>query len=322
MSVLRFGLAGVGIHGDRYASHLLAGDVPGATLGAISRANAREGSLFALRNNVTFVADPRELAAFPGLDAVVVCLPPDLHPDLAIACLEAGRPVLVEKPLAPDTASAERVVAAVERTGTPLMVAQTLRFDPLVAAVRREAASLGPLRMIALSQRFEPTTRGWIDTPGRGGTILNTGVHAFDLLRWLTGAEIVSVKADAARVVTSHTEDEFTAIVRLEPGGLLATVDNARTTAGRTGRIEVVGERGQLRADYVHRELVRVEGRERRDLGPWPPVATVAEALRAFAGCLTGGRPMPVTAADGAAAVRAVDAAYAAIRARNGRDCP
>lgn len=317
---MRFGLAGVGIHGGRYAAHLAAGDVPGVTLAAVSRASAREGSLTALQHNAAYVADPRELATFPGLDAVIVCLPPDLHPDVAIACLEAGRPVLVEKPLAPNGAEAARVVAAVERTGTPLMVAHTLRFDPLVVALRGEIAGLGAIRMIATSQRFEPTTRGWIDTPGRGGTILNTGVHAFDLLRYLSGAEIVSVHAEAARVVTTRTEDEFAAIVRLQPGGILATIDNARTTAGRTGRIEVACERGQVRGDYVHRELAVIVGRTRRELGPIPPAATVAEAMRAFAARLRDGKPMPVTARDGAAAVRAADAAHASIPTRNGAD--
>lgn len=319
---MRFGLAGLGIHGSRYAAHLLAGDVSGCSLGAVSRSNRREGSLFALQNAVAYVHDPKELAIFPGLDAVIVCLPPDLHPDVAIACLEAHRPVLVEKPLAPNGSEAERVVDAAARTGTPLMVAQTLRFDPLIVALRDEARRIGPLRMITLSQRFEPTSRPWIDTPGRGGSILNTGVHAFDLLRFLTGAEIVSVRAEACRVVTRHTEDEFAAIVRLEPGGILATVDNARTTAGRSGRIEIVGADAQLRADHVHREFVRIEGRTRRDLGVWPDVPTVAAALAAFAGAIRDRRPVPVSAKDGAAAVRGVDAAYASIPARNGPVSP
>src|SRR5262245_62498648 len=152
--MVRFGLAGIGLHGGRYASHLLAGDVEGAGLRAVSRASAREGALFALRNDVSFVADPRELATLPGLDAVVVCLPPDLHPDVAVACLEAGRPVIVEKPLAPTVEQAERVVEAAERTGTPLLVAQTLRFDPLVIALRREAAALGAIRLVAINQRL------------------------------------------------------------------------------------------------------------------------------------------------------------------------
>jgi len=270
-------------------------------LGAISRADAREGSLFALQHGVAYVADPRDLATVPGIDAVVVCLPPDLHPQVAIACLEAGRPVLVEKPLAPDGESGEAVVRCAERTGTPLMVAHTLRFDPLIEAMRREIVSIGPLRAIAISQRFEPTRRRWIDTPGRGGVLLNTGVHAFDLLRHLSGAEAAEVHAIVTRTVTRETEDGFAAILRLEPGAILATVDNARTVEGRSGRVEVAGERGQLRGDHVHR------GR-RIDLGPIPARPTVAAALAAFTLALSRGEPMPVTAADGLAAVRLAEA--------------
>jgi len=300
---VRVGLAGLGIHGGRYAAHLLAGDVPGVTLGAISRSDAREGSLFALAKGIAFVHDPRDLATVPGIDAVVVCLPPDLHPEVAIACLSAGRPVLVEKPLAATVEAGRRVVETARSTATPIMVAQTMRFDAVVQAIRREAVSLGPLRVVAINQRFEPTSRPWIDTPGRGGMLLNTGVHAFDLLRFLTGAEIVEARALASRTVTRDTEDGFVAALRLEPGGILATVDNSRSVSGRSGRIELAGERGQLRGDHIHRELVRIEGTARRDLGPIPRRPTVPAVLAAFAGALRSDEPMPVTAEDGLAAV-------------------
>ncbi|HJQ99939.1 MAG TPA: Gfo/Idh/MocA family oxidoreductase [Candidatus Polarisedimenticolaceae bacterium] len=300
---MRIGLAGVGIHGGRYATHLLAGDVSRASLGAISRSDEREGSLFALAHGIAYARDPRELATVPGIDAVVVCLPPDLHPDVAIACLEAGRPVLVEKPLAATVEAARRVVETARRTGTPIMVAHTLRFDGVVLAMRREAVSLGPLRTIAINQRLEPMQRPWIDTPGRGGMLLNTGVHAFDLLRFLTGSEIVEARALLARTVTRATEDGFAAAFRLEPGGILATVDNARTVAARSGRIEIAGERGQLRGDHIHRELSRIEGKALRNLGPIPETPTVPAALAAFTNALDTGAPMPVTVEDGLAAV-------------------
>lgn len=313
--MIRLGLAGLGIHGGRYAKHLIAGDVPGAALGAISRADRSEGSLYALAHGLVYAADPRDLATVPGIDAVVVCLPPDLHPEVAIACLAAGRPVLVEKPLAPTVAAAERVAEAAARTGVPLMVAQTMRFDPLVAAIRKEMVSLGATRVIAINQRFEPTSRSWIDTPGRGGIVLNTGVHAFDLLRYLTGAEVADVRALATRSVTRDTDDGFAAVFRLEPGGILATVDNCRAVDGRTGRIEIAGERGQLRGDHIHRDLTRIEGRSRRELGPIPAVPTVVPTLDAFVRALGSGAPMPVTAADGIAALKVAETVAAATAA-------
>lgn len=311
--MIRLGLAGLGVHGARYAAHLLAGDVPGATLVAVSRADEIAGRAFATDHGLDFVADPLDLAARPGLDAVVAVLRPDLHPPFAEAALRAGRPVLVEKPLALDVASAARVAALARRAPAPLMVAQTLRFDPLIRRLREEIASIGRPHLVAINQRFEPTPRVWLDTPGPGGVILNTGIHGFDLLRFLTGAEPISISAEDARVVTRRTEDLFAAVIRMAPGDLVATIDNTRATLGRSGRIEIVGERGQLRADHVHRWLYRTVGREETALGPVAAVPTIVATLRAFVGCVRDGDPVPVTADDGLAAVRVVAAARLAV---------
>ncbi len=314
---VRIGLAGLGVHGTRYAAHLLRGEVPGAVLAAIARANEDRGKEFAARHGIRFVGDVQELATLPGLDAVVVVLRPDLHPAVALACLESGRPVLVEKPLAPNAPAAAALVRAAATTGTPLMVAHTLRFDPLIRSLREHASSLGPLRIVAIDQRFEPSDRSWIDRPGAGGSVLNTGVHGFDLFRFLTGAEPVSVQAETGRAITRATDDQFAAIVRIEPGGILGTIDNARTTLGRTGRVEIVGEKAQLRGDHIHRTLHRIEGRTAIDLGPVPEAPTVAEVLRAFARSVRDAAPPPVTATDGLRAVEMADAAI--LSARLGR---
>ena len=314
---LRIGLAGLGVHGARYAGHLLRGEIDGAELTAVSRSDAAAGRQFATANALDFIADPLSLATHTGLDAVLAVLPPDLHPALALACLDAGRPVLIEKPLAPDAASAARIVHRAAETGTPLLVAQTLRFDPLITRLRKDIAAIGPVRLVALNQRFEPSDRAWIDSPGRGGCALNTGVHGFDLLRYLTGAEVISIQAEVRSAVTSGTDDELGAVALLEPGGILAVLDNARTTAGRSGRVEIVGARGQLVADHVHRTYHRIEGRTLRNLGPVPEVPTVAEALKAFVRTVRDGVPPVVTAADGCAAVEIVEAAL--LSARLGR---
>ncbi|HEX5043897.1 MAG TPA: Gfo/Idh/MocA family oxidoreductase [Candidatus Polarisedimenticolaceae bacterium] len=306
---LRIGLAGLGIHGMRYAEHLLRGDVPRAVLTAVTRRDATAGRTWAAARGIAYVGDPGELVDHPAVDAVVAVLPPDLHPGLARACLARGKPVLVEKPLAADAASAAEVAALVRETGVLLMVGHTLRFDPLVRRLKDLARELGPLRVLALNQRFEPTDRAWIDRPGPGGALLNTAVHGFDLMRFLTGAEAQSVDAQVEAVVTVRTEDEVMALVRLVPGPILATLDNARTTAGRSGRIEIVGEQGQLWGDHVHRGLFRVRGREQESLGPIPAVPTVAATLSAFVDAVLDGSPVPCTAEDGLQAVRMAEAA-------------
>lgn len=303
--MIRIGLAGLGVHGARYARHLVSGDVEGATLAAVSRADRAKGEAFAAENGVAFVADPAALAAREDVDAVVSVLPPDLHRRVAEAALAAGKPVLIEKPLAASVEDAESIARAAERTGLPVLVGHTQRFDPLLIRLREAIPSLGPLRVMTIDQRFDPGPRAWIDAPGRGGAALVTGVHAFDTLRWLTGAEIVEVRGATSRAPGRATEDTFAAVLRLEPGGILALVDNCHRAGGRSGRISVTGERGQLFADHVHRTLRRIEGSVETDLGTVPGAPTIVACLRAFVDAARGMAPPPVGVADGLAAVRA-----------------
>ena len=316
MSV-RIGLAGLGVHGQRYAAHLLRGDVPGARLTVVSRRDEKAGRAFAAEHGLTYVGDPLELATHGDVDAVAVVLRPDLHAGLAEACLSARRPVLVEKPLAPDVTAARRLVESVERTGTPLMVGHTLRYDAVIRALERESADLGGVRLISLNQRFEPSARPWIDTPGCGGLFLNTGVHGFDLLRHLTGLEAVSVSATSCRALTQRTEDQFVATVTLGAGNVLATVDNTRSSMSRSGRIELIGATGQVWGDHIHRTLERVRGRERVDLGPVPALNTLPELLKDFVGGLAHNRPPAIDVHDGLASIEMVEAAT--LSARLGR---
>jgi predicted dehydrogenase len=305
---LRFGLAGLGIHGIRYARHLLNGDVPGVELAAVSRADREAGAAFASGHGVDFVANVVDLATHPGLDAVVVSLRPDLHAPCALACLAAGRAVLVEKPLAHDLASARAVAERARETGVPLMVAHTQRFDPLVLRVREEIASLGPIRIVSMHQRFRPSPRAWFEDPAAGGVTRVIGVHGIDLIRFVTGAEIDTVRAMLGTAEFRGAEDQFVATMRLQPGAILATLDNSFAVGGPSVRLEVACEGGQVHADLIHRTLTRIAGREREELGPVAEVPTVAEALKAFARCVAEKAPVPISAEDGVEAVRWAEA--------------
>ena len=311
------GLAGLGIHGARYARHLIRGDVPGARLVAVCRRDETAGRSFADEHGIHYVREVGELAARPEVDGVVLVLPPDLHGPAALTVLGEGKPLLVEKPLAATRAAALEVVTQLERTAGWLMVGHTLRFDDVVRRLRDQVADLGALRLVAISQRFEPATRGWLDEPGPGGILLNTGVHGFDLLRYLTGLEASSVGAVCSRSTTRRTDDGFAGTLSLDPGNVLATLDNVRATDSRSGRIEIVGEHGQLWGDHVHRTLVRVRGKETTDLGPVPANATIPATLAAFVRGVRDAAEPAIAAADGLAAVELVEAAELA--AREGR---
>jgi predicted dehydrogenase len=306
-------LVGGGKHGQRYLRHIVE-ELPELRVAILCRRDERAGREQAARAGARYVADFREAASSPDVDAVVAVVPPSLNGDLCEAAAAAGKAILVEKPLATGVAEGLRIRDAVARHDVPLMVAQTLRFDRVVRAIRERLPAIGPLVQIGLSQRFEPSRLDWLDDPAiaGGGIVLHTGVHGFDLLRWLVGKTPRRATAAAAAIATSRTEDNFAATFDFE-GGVVATVAGSRSTRGRSGWIEIAGAEGQLCGDHVHGFAYAIDGTSRRDIDVGPPVPTVRESVRAFAAALRTGGPMPITLDDGLAAVAMAEAVYASI---------
>ena len=228
-------------------------------------------------------------------------------------------PVLLEKPAAPSLAAGRAMLDVVRAYPIPLMVAQTLRYNAVVRTLLAARDTVGPLRSLTFTQRFEPSPLGWLDEPERsgGGIVLHTGVHAFDLLRLFTGLRPDAVTCQTQAVHTRRTEDNFVATVALGGGAALATVSCARTAGARNGHIELSGETGTLVGDHVLNRAERVVGTVSQPLAVGEGLPTVREVIRDFVAALRVGSPMPITLFDGLRAVAVADACYAA--ARSGR---
>jgi predicted dehydrogenase len=306
---IAIGLIGAGKHGQRYAGHI-GTDVPELALAALSRRDIVRGAEQARALGCAFHRDWESLVADPAVEAVVAVVPPSLHPSIAAAVAAAGKPLLIEKPLATTGAAALEMVRVLRAAGVPALMAHTLRWNAVVRAIRDRLPSLGTLRALWLNQRFEPSPLAWLDDPARagGGIILHTGVHSFDLVRWLTGREVRRVWCRLARVDTARTEDNFVAVLELDGSDTLVAVNGSRSTAGRSGLIDVAGAHGQIVGDHALGFAYGVRGLDRTPIAVGEPVPTVREALRAFAGLLTRGEPPPVTLEDGARAVLIAEA--------------
>jgi predicted dehydrogenase len=313
--VRRIGLIGVGKHGVRYARHIR-DDLPDLELAAIARRDVEQAAAAARQFGARPYADYRELIERGGVDAVIVVVPPALHVEIVTCAARAGVPVLLEKPAAPNLAAGRALFAALRAHPIPLMVAQTLRYNAVVRALGAACASIEPVRSLTFTQRFEPSPLGWLDDPAQsgGGIVLHTGVHAFDLLRLLSGLAPDTVTCQTQAVHTRRTEDNFVATVRLGGGAALATVSCARTAGARNGHIEIAGERGTLIGDHVLGRAARIVGSALEPLALGESVPTVREALRDFVTALRAGAPMPITLGDGLRAVAVADACYAAAR--------
>lgn len=307
-----FGIIGTGKHGARYLKHMV--DVPNLRLAAITRRDRAAGEKQAAAYGCRYHATAEDLIADPAVEAVALVVPPTLTERFAVAAARAGKSLLIEKPLAPTVAECRRIAEAVDRAGVTAMVAHTLRFNEVVQTLRAALPTIGPLHAIVLTQRFEVSTLPWLDrrVEAGGGIVLHTGVHGFDLVRYLTGREAVRVAAVTNAVATRDTEDNFSATIELD-GGILASVSGSRATAGRSGSLELAGRDGQLTGDHIHGIAARLVGATRSELPRPAPVMTVPAAMQELAAAIAAKRAPAITLADGAGAVAIAEACYRSI---------
>src|SRR5438034_6262269 len=144
------GLVGLGRHGSRYARHLLEG-IAGCHLTAVSRRDEGAGRAFAEQHGLHFMPEWHELVTCKEVEAVVVVTPPALNREICLAAVRAGKPLLIEKPLALTVADAREMVRAAREAGVALMTAQTLRFTPGLVRLRDCLADVGPLEYLVLA---------------------------------------------------------------------------------------------------------------------------------------------------------------------------
>ena len=180
-------------------------------------------------------------------DAVIVATPNALHVEQALACIEAGLPVLLEKPVAPSVAEAARLVERARELDARVLVGHHRAHSPIVRRARElvDAGTLGRLVTVTGSATFMKPQRYFDDGPWRreagGGPILLNLIHEVHVLRLLCG-EIARVQAFVSNAVRGH-EVEDTAVVNLAfEGGALGTFALSDTAASPRSWEQTSGE--------------------------------------------------------------------------------
>lgn len=200
-----------------------------------------------LADEVGGTAGTIEQAIESGPDAVIISLSSEVHAEALGRCIEAGVPVLCEKPLALTLEESARIIEQVERSGVVLQVAFQRRFDPDYARAQREirAGELGTLyniRMVA--HDAEPSPESFI--LGSGGIFRDLHVHDFDLARWLTGLEIEQVYAAGSvrrfdRYAKYGDLDSSTILLKMSDGLPVIITGTRHSPRGHDFRMEVFG---------------------------------------------------------------------------------
>jgi predicted dehydrogenase len=203
-----------------------------------------------------------ELIARDEVDAVAIALPHFLHCDVTIACLQAGKHVLLEKPMAMTVAECDAMIAAAERTGRTLMVGHSQHFFPVNEAVQKLIAAGEIGRLVFATDTWykpfygDPRPPWFLDARKGGGMWPMNGSHMIDRMMLFTGSRVVAVKATVGtHFVDVPATDTGVAFLEFE-NGFHSTLHHCGYVNGvEQFTAEITGTEGQLR--FTIRQLWR-----------------------------------------------------------------
>ncbi len=325
---VRVGMIGAGFISEYHINGLRAAGAEVAVLYSRREGQARsQAQRFGIPDYTT---DYRTILARDDIETVVIATPDFTHRDIAVAAAEAGKAILLQKPMARNSRECLEILEAVERTGTPLYISFMHRYFVEVQHTRELLAEgvLGPV--YAVRQRNATPGAGWAawfyqkESVG-GGAMLQLGVHGVDLIRYLFG-EIEAVKAVTALMKTERTlvdgsviypdnEDLIFAIYRLASGALVTHETAYNEVAGTDRfRMEIYGEKGTV---WLRSERGRLALYAPDHLGHagWlvptlPEEPLGARHHRHFLAMVRGEEPPDNSAQDGLATVVVAEAVY------------
>lgn len=327
---LRLGLIGCGEIAAESAAALRAAS--NATISFTADPDLALAESLAAATGARATSDVRELLASAEVDAVLVSTPHHLHAPLAIQAAEAGKHVVVEKPMATSVADCDRMIAAARSAGVVLSVCYCHRYDPRVQRARQllDAGAIGEVQgvRIVLGQHRGPdywkrglTGRAISDWRGRretagGGVLIMNACHLLDFMCWLVGSEVVEVAACAATQLDGPEVEDTISVSYRHANGALGTIDATNGLVG-PGVFEqsLRGSEGQLVISPALKLWSRktIEGHA---AGRWhtirglPRAAERRRFFEAFATAVLDRGVPPVTAEEARAVQAVIEAAY------------
>jgi len=311
---LRFGLIGAGNIAQAYLQ--IFDDLADAAIVGVADARPQVAAAAAARVGATPHATVEALLDAEHPDAIIVCTPPDTHPDIALTAIGERVAVLCEKPLATRIGPAQTMMAAAKAAGVPLTMATKFRFvDDIVRAQQLVAAgALGEL--IQLENRFasrvDMRTR-WNSDPvvSGGGVLIDNGTHSVDIARSFLGPIHEVLVVEGPKVQDLEVEDSVQVLLRAASGAT-ATIDLSWSYDHATDAyLELYGSAGVARVGWHGSELRANDADDWTRIGEGYDKLTCMRAqVVNFCAALRGEERMRITDADAIASVQVIDACY------------
>ena len=310
---LSVGVIGTGNIGTAHARSL-AREVSGAEVTWVFDADSARASALADELGAHVAPSAEQLIA--SSDAVVIASPDALHADQAILCLDAQRPTLCEKPLAPTVGEAQRVVDAEVDLGRRLLSLGFMRrFDPGYVDLKAAIPSVGTPLIVHNVHRNTFAPYGLTSA----GTLTNSAIHELDINRWLLDDEYASVQVIVGRPGPDTPEGEFDpmlVILTTERGTLVEIEAFVNARYGYEVRCEVVASGGTLDmgdGSFITRRADRAVGHDVPELWLGRFGEAYRRELQAWVDATHRGKTSGATAWDGLVATITANAAVRSI---------
>jgi 1,5-anhydro-D-fructose reductase (1,5-anhydro-D-mannitol-forming) len=321
---VRWGIIGLGDIAENNFVPALAKAADAQLVSVFSR-SAEKGRAFIAKYKVPRAYDNLEhMLADRELDAVYIASPNALHADQSVAAARAGKHVLCDKPMALTEADGVRMIRAAEENKVRLDVAYRQRYHPAHEEARRHVQSgvLGEIQLVR-AQNFRGGARpywtnlpGWRNDPALAGSgsIVAQAVHSVDLLRYLTGSEIVEVRCITDENPPSRLFEEATvsifkfahgALGQVASGAVVPRSDNDAVLYGSKGKIVCVGTLGPHVAGRVPEVVVTSDAPEvRLPFADGSSITHTTRLIDAFNRSITHGEPTHMSAQNGLQMIR------------------
>ncbi len=278
-------------------------------------------------------SDYEKVLCDPRVDAVYIAVPHHLHAPLAIAAAQAGKHILLEKPIATNVADAKKIIHRCDLDGVVLSIAYIGQVDGVVQRLRELLAggAIGEVTGIRCAAFGDKPDYYWhggytrrVYTDWRtskaesgGGILIMNAIHDFNTLRFLTGLEVDRVYGQYGTYSTPVEVEDLAFAVLTYNNGAIGSVEAGSAIRGGPMGLEgdrVFGTEGQVILGRETR-LYSVKGAERIPAGEWTTIAVEQPSDRyriveGFATALLEGRRPPVSGYDGLKALEIVEAIY------------
>ena len=314
----KFGIVGAGAIAQAYA--VAFENNPFAEVVGVADARAEAATALAAKLKCRSFDSHSAMLREGGLDAVLICTPPNTHPEICVEFLEGGVPVLCEKPLSIDVASAQKMIEASRRTGVKMTMASKFRFveDVLRAKQLINSGAIGEVVLVEnfFTSRVDMTKR-WNSDPAvsGGGVFIDNGTHSVDLIRYFVGPLIEIHAVEGKRSQNLSVEETVHVFVR-SAAGILGTVDLSWSINKELeSYLRIYGSDGTIAVGWKESRYLPAGSREWKVFGKgYDKVQAFRSQIENFSQALRGEEPLLLSAEDALASAYVIEAGYATLR--------